>query len=254
LTTESDKKRDKNVNCIAARINWPVWRTLVLLGCCLGLPSVASAGFVISFQNTAIQQGGTGAMNVYIHSDTGRDPLLYAFGLAIRIMSNQSTVLEFLAIQSHGELSAPKASNYVFYPSGSENLANPGSASGVVSPSLTDYVTLDTSKSMMGGDPVSMTPSLTLLAVLDLTSLTAAPANIGDTFNVELLTSSTDTFFVDENFDDIAFSTNSGTVTIGGATPVPEPSSLVLAVCAIGIFAGFRRRMHCAISHHSGAA
>ena len=47
---------------------------------------------------------------------------------------------------------------------------------------------------------------------------------------------------VDSNFDPIDFRVNSGSVTIGAATAVPEPSSLVLAVCAIGMVAAFHRR------------
>jgi hypothetical protein len=224
------------MKCIGSKLNQRLWLILALLTFSLGTPVASQAAFIIEVGNATIPHGGTGTLNVSIRSD-GVSDNLYAFGFGIRITSNQGTVLEFQPAQSHAELNDM---SYVFALSGSANIDGP--PSGTVGPAI-DYVGFDTSNDSNGVN-VSLTPSL--LAVLDLTTLTGTPPNFGDTFSVSIVGTyadmGDDTFFLNSAFDDVNFISLPGTVTISGVAPVPEPSSLILTVGAMACVGIFRRR------------
>lgn len=214
---------------------------LPALALLLGLCAPGRADLVITVQDGVIPQAGSGAIDVLI---SGSGDLLSSFNFEFRITTAGLTRLEFVDPQSDEQLGD---ASYVF--AGNSLAVDDGVPIGNVS---TTSVPNDT---FIGGDSTAdfgdvPVTSSRLLVRLNLTAVTGLAPVEGDTFTISLvpLTSPGDlgdaSFFVDSAFEPIAYTSTSGTVTIGpAAAVVPEPSTLALALVGLGLAAlAVRRR------------
>jgi len=177
----------------------------------------------------------------------------YAFQLQITNNGADNTQLAFSANQDFGYISNGSLNPaYLFL--GDSSAAQPPPSS-IGSPGRTVYPndTFTGADSSFSGNPVSLSSGNTyLLASLTVTTATGASPLIGDSFTISLvptsgtgsLSANPNTYF--DNFDfnsgselsSTPFTSTSGTVNIV-ATAVPEPSTIVSALTALLILAGF---------------
>jgi hypothetical protein len=183
---------------------------------------MARAALVITIGDATIAEGGTGFVDVLIHSDDvlDGDPL-QNFGFEFRITTAEPTRLEFVNPQSDPQLTDP---NYVFF---GDSLAEMIGVGPPILPPNTTFIGGDSTDSFAD---VTVLTTDKLLARLQLTAMMDLdlPPEVGDTFTISL-EPSVNTFFNDSLINPISFSSTPGTVTIGpAATVVPEPGALAL--------------------------
>jgi hypothetical protein len=172
---------------------------------------------------------------------SGASNSLALAGYQFLITPNSPTTsqLAFLNPQSDSALTNP---DYVF--AGNSSDQKLGVAMGNVT--STNY----TDDTFTGGDQTAdgsnvLVSASKLLLTLDLTTKTAVPPMIGDSFTLTLVNDSRFTFFHDSSGTSIPFTSTPGTITIISGS-VPEPSSLAIAISGVLMlaFAGrwFRAR------------
>ena len=224
-----------------------VW-ILCVAACLAGLPIPARADLVVTIDSSSVPAGGTGTVDVFVAS-TGTDTInSYGFDLQIANSGLDGTQLAFSSNQSFGYVND---SSYLFY--GDSNAAETSTAAGYTSSSATGYPN-DTFLGLdytADGNPVTLSSGTSyLLASLTVTTATGAPPAVGDTFSVSLVPTSgsgslfagSNTYFdvLNSNYQETsytAFSSNSGTLTIGPASAVPEPASIVSGLAGLVVVA-----------------
>lgn len=215
------------------RSRLPLFAILVVA---CAFPVATEAGIIVSIQNTTINAGLSGTIDVLVHKDAG-DPdwnVLFA-QYSFQITPDPGAVgsLEFDAAQPDTEQGDASYLFSAFQPTGNFS----GIQNGVFQYDGGDF-TSDLA------DLATISATDLLLARLNVTHilplLTPPGAADGSTFTVSLINANTD--FLDDNLDPIAFAGNSGTITINGAAAVPEPSSIVMLVAVTGFLAVRRRR------------
>jgi hypothetical protein len=215
-----------------SRMNMAGRVSVVVLAAVLLLPMSAEAALVISIGSVTIPAGGTGSVDVMIQATSGTDNL-EAFAAEFVITTGGGTVLEFVNPPIDSHLSN---ANYVFASTGSAAITTPPASA--IGPATTNVIA-DFSDAL--GLGVSG-PFNLLLATLNFTTLTGTPPVAGNTFTVSISPLPTSQFF-DNTFTEVGFTSSSGTITIGPAAAIPEPSSLVLAgVLVLGAGVGGVRR------------
>jgi hypothetical protein len=219
------------------------WCLLITLA---GLAVPARADFVISIGSATVPQGGTGAVDVFLSSTAGSSSpdLLNNLGFTLQITGPHE--LQFASTQSFSYLNSPQ---YVFFGDSTDhNTSSPGGTVRTTSYANDTFVGSD---STFSGNPVSLSAASGSLLLARL-SLGAAITNVGDSYTISLvppsgdgsMSSSMSTFFDVFNFSTgaetsaVPFSSTPGTVMITGSA-VPEPASLVSALTALALVAGF---------------
>ncbi|WP_197453692.1 PEP-CTERM sorting domain-containing protein [Caulifigura coniformis] len=196
----------------------------------LVLPAQATADLVVTIGSTSIGEGGTGFVDVFLRSTTGTD-LLNGFSFEFTASPVVGTnVLAFSDPQSDSQLNDP---SYIFF-GVSAAAGPPQTPVGDVGPENT-YIGVDATD---GGFSLFVPTTDVLLARLDLTTLSSAPAVAGDVFSIDLEDTSLTAFF-NNGPDQVPYTSFSGTVTVSA---VPEPSSLLLCAAGLGIAGMGRRR------------
>ncbi len=220
-----------------------IWCLAVLLTL---FAAPARADFVISIGSPAIPQGGTGTLDVLLTSTAGSSTpdLLNNYAFTLQITGPHE--LQFSTTQSFGYLTN---SQYVF--AGDSTAQMTSSPGGTASTTVYSNDTFIGSDSTFSGNPVSLSSanSPVLLAAL---TLNATITNPGDSYSISLvpptgngsMNSSSQTFFDVFNFNTgsetsaVPFTSTSGTVTITGASSIPEPASITSGLTAMLILAG----------------
>jgi hypothetical protein len=224
----------------------------------------ARADLTIYLQDTNVQQGGYGTMNIYVSgtpSDTFND---YQLQLQITGSNIPPDILEFAPnpntpgatsrTQDYSHLNAP---NYLFpSDSGDASASGPGGFPEDFK-GLPNNIFIAGDFTLSGNSyyPSANVPTIngpntnvTLLASLLLYAPSALPTDTY-TVSVSAADSSNPTYF-NTNFDsstdlNYVLSTASGfagTVTIGSAvTVVPEPASTVFVLTAVPLYLGYQR-------------
>jgi hypothetical protein len=227
-----------------------------------GLAAPAQADLVIYVQDTPVNAGGYGYLNVYLGStNPGADAFdTYSVNLQITPVINTGGTLLFaannpagpspgnaaLGLQPYNYLSA---ANYIFSGDSTDGIAgvNGGNPpTGAPSPGATFFIQ-DQSFSSSEYVPPGNTPgpggTTVLLASLLLDSLST---NVGETYAVSVvasLTGAPDTSFTN-NSTPVNYSQDtsqpgfSGTITIG-TSAIPEPASVVSGMTALVLIAGW---------------
>lgn len=203
--------------------------------------TVASAGILISMQNTTIT--GSGFVDVMISSTAtvGAPDILDSFSAKLVLTpvgGAASGGLQFATPQSDAQLGL---GNYVF----AGNSLTPAPLGSVTTTTGTNdtYTFGDATVTGTGISLNSSQPPL-LLARVDLSVLSASAGSqytltvANDTFTEFL-----DTTFTQLTIDPATF--NATTITIGGFSAVPEPSGWVLSLgfCSLLVGLKLRRRM-----------
>lgn len=193
------------------------------------------ADFLITVGDLNLPVGGTGTLDVLIESTTLGGTPLSLFNMQFEIVPAGGTLtrLEFTDPQPDSQLTA---AGYVF--SGNSFDFDNSVPVGAVSTTTLPNDTFFGGDSTSSGTNVNVTTPL-LLARLQVTALTGAPPDAGDTFTIRMLTSGSEF----NSFNDAGalvpqgFQSLDGTVTI--SSPVPLPSGLVLALTGVLSWAGF---------------
>lgn len=213
------------------RSRLPLFAILVVA---CALPAATEAGIIVSIQNTTINAGLSGTIDVLVHKAAGDLDWNVLFAqYSFKITPDLGAVgsLEFDAVQPDFEQADPSYLFSAFQPTGNFS----GVQNGVFQYDGGDF-TNDIA------DLASISSTNLLLARLNVTHvlplLTPPGAADGSTYTVSLIDANTD--FWDENLNSIAFVGNSGTITINGAAAVPEPSSIVFFSSIVG-WLGLRR-------------
>jgi hypothetical protein len=203
----------------------------------------ADAAIVVNVSNLLLAPNATGTIDITISSDSD-DPLQF-YSLDLLITRFGSSTLQFGDPQSESHLTD---SNYIF-----DGDTFGGGAYIVDTTADANDTLIAASDFTDSGDdvivPGAPTPpdAPTLLYRLNVQHFEDAlnPGNLGDTFTISV----TGFDFQDSTFtsyDPMDLTFNSGTVTIGSSTAVPEPSSLALTALASLTLAGrrfWRRRL-----------
>jgi len=181
------------------------------------------AGLIVTYTNPVIAPGHDGFMDVYVASESGTVDLL-AVGFEFRISNTGPNRLEFVSAQPTEYLTDDK---YIFVNDSSNQINNWG-----VGNVTTDVVPNDT---FIGGDSTESETSVPvtgprLLSRLKLTANTTLPPEEGETFAVSLVLSYS-SFFSGADWNDVPYTSGSGTVQISS---VPEPTT-VLHLCTGGL-------------------
>jgi hypothetical protein len=225
-----------------------------------GSATAARADLVVSISSPTVAAGGTGVLDVYLSSTATTTPdMINDYNFTLQITQNQPAgQLEFASNppsnpeQSYNYLNN---SSYVFYRDSADWIA------GVASPPPsggTPFTNVTANDSFLGFDNTNDFASFTLSKsspqiLLAQLTLDASITSMGESFTVSLVPGTGDgseipftnsTFFgvVDSDFNKVsglAFTSSSGTVTIGPAA-VPEPSSIVCGLSAVAILACFQ--------------
>src|SRR5262245_14031887 len=66
-------------------VPWPCFLSLFLIHCSLGLPCSAFAGLIITVNDTAVDPGKTGFVDVFVRSNAAGADVLDAFSLHLSI-------------------------------------------------------------------------------------------------------------------------------------------------------------------------
>ncbi len=201
--------------------------------------------YTVSVSGASITPDGTGELSVLV-SGSGESVNLIGYEFRISPTGGTTSQLQFLE-ESEAFLSAP---NYLF--AGNSFAANDGVASSVGTVS-TSVLPSDT---FIGGDStndfadlsVSGSKLLVKLAVKHLVGPADPATTIGHQFSIALVPATGDssgfaggtsnTGFVDSSLAGIEFGSQAAIVTV---VAIPEPSSVVLALC-LGLFGVAKRR------------
>ena len=186
------------------------------------ISQAAQASLVVTVGDATLLTGSTGTVDVMIASDTPSGDLLSFLGFEFRITTGGPTRLDFVDPQSDFQLTDP---NYLF---AGDSLAAAFPPVGLVSTTIVPNDTIIGGDATFSGNEINVGATPLLLARLEFTASIALPPIPGDTFTIDL-ESSVLTFFQDNTFTDLSFSSTSGTVTI----VIPEPSSAMLAIVAL---------------------
>jgi hypothetical protein len=221
-----------------------------MIGCLMialtGWSAPSRGDFVISIGSTSIAQGSTGTIDVMLSSTAALSSpdLVNNFAFAVQITG--PGMLEFASSQDFSYLNA---SNYIFFGNSFDYLtSSPGGSTTSLVKTNDTFIGIDITNS---GNPVSLSSSNTPVLLAALT-LDTTSTQVGDSYTISLVPLSGNgstatgalTYFDNYNFNTgvetsaVAFTSNSGTVTITAA--VPEPSSIVLGLGAMSLLAGVR--------------
>lgn len=182
----------------------------------------AQAVLIVSVGDATLLAGGTGTVDVLIASDSPSGDLVSFLGFEFRVSTGGPTRLEFVNPQSDLQLTDP---NYLF---AGDSLAAAFPPVGLVSTTIVPNDTIIGGDATFSGNEINVGSTPVLLARLELTAGTVLPPIPGDTFIIDLVPGAL-TFFQDNTFTNVQFSSTSGTVTI----VIPEPSSAMLAIVAL---------------------
>jgi hypothetical protein len=210
-------------------------RRILVLTAILALLAVpaARADLTITIGSPTIPAQGTGTIDVFLRAGTAVTLKTFGFELNIAEPYGLDSLVEFLEPAPDYHLD----SSYVFF----GNTSGPAGDTAGSSPA-TQWVGFDEADT-----PVALTAEQDyLLARLNLGHGSVPPpyGPSGQTFEVTLNSLLGNTFFWDDSFDDITFTSLSGNITVlGDPAVIPEPGSLLLcAVVALGAFPYLRRR------------
>lgn len=221
-----------------------------------GLAAPAKADLVIYVQDSTVDAGQYGYLNIYLGSTNPAADAFdtYSVNLQISAVTNTGGTLLFAAngaapspgnaamgLQPYNYLSA---GNYIFSGDSTDGIAgvnggNPPVGGPTPGPA---FNISDNSLSSSEYVPPNNSPGVTLLASL---LLDAQSANAGETYGVSVVVSlsgTTDTSFTNAG-SPVNYSQNtsvtgfSGTVTIG-TSAIPEPASIVSGMTALALLAG----------------
>ena len=182
---------------------------------------------IIRVDDESIVQGGETDVDVSIRSDSTTDLSGFQFRFSVSNNGISGTQLQFVNPQPTDYQSSP---NYVF--------ASPSGLTGSVGSPVTTYADGNVTLDPAGFETIDS--NWHLLARLRLTAATGvglAPLP-GETFTLSLA-SMPDTEFDDPDFNPIGFTNEqggdsiTGTITVQSPAMVPEPSTLVVAMCGI---------------------
>lgn len=183
----------------------------------------ARADLLISIDSANLAPGASTTVDVVVSSDAPLGDELGLFGFEFRISGLGPTRLDFVDPQSDLQLGD---ANYVF---AGDSLAASFPPVGIVDTTVLPNDTFTGGDATLGGGSITLDATERLLARLEITAATTLPPVIGDSFTIELVAGGF-TFFQDDAFNDIDFSSTPGAVTI-----VPEPGSNLL--CLSGLLA-----------------
>jgi hypothetical protein len=190
-------------------------------------PGVSRAEFVIDIGDATVSPGGATTVPVYIRSTLAAGEPLNNFSFSFQLDTLGPTQLNFLDPQFDSQLTQP---NYVFGGNSTSLVFPPV---GVVTTTVVPNDTFIGGDATFDGLSAVVPQSDVLLALLNFTTLTALPPEIGNVFSVSL-TANDNTAFYGEVFGPaVGFTSTTGTVTV-----VPEPTAAWLmavgaAVCAL---------------------
>jgi hypothetical protein len=215
----------------------------------------AQADLVVSISSTAVTQGGTGTLDVFLSSNgfSSSPDQINDYAFTLEITPNTVGNLAFSSSQSLGYLSA---SDYAFFGNSADDITGQASPPPIGGTPLTTVYANDT---FLGFDttndltPVSLssTSGKVLLATL---TLDASIASAGESFTVSLVPNTGEgssslgaaTYFnvVDSNLNELSavpFTSTPAKVNIVAAA-VPEPASIIPALAGAIFVASARRR------------
>lgn len=186
------------------------------------------ADWIVTVGNLSLAQGATGYVDVTIRSDAALgDPLnLASFQFAIDTLG--VTRLEFVDPQPDPQLADAA---YVF--AGDSFDAAFSVPVGTVSTTIVPNDTFTGGDSTLSGSDVVVTTDR-LMARLQVTAATALSPGMGDTFSIHLVPGLITSF--ESTGGVINYTSIDGTVTIV-ASPVPEPSAIVLLLMGVSTVA-----------------
>lgn len=211
----------------------------------LMLNSAAFANFVISFEDTQMNSGESGFIDVYITGQAGDTLGRFGYEFNISGASPQSGDLQFRAIQSGSAQNETSPPPYIFLGDTDPGNFFSGRANGGSNP-----ISLVGSDVLASLNDVSIDGKF-LLARLELTHVGMLTGASHD-FTISLNPTSPFTVFdrdwdpgTDNNFESGQISTFSGTVTVTSQV-VPEPSSIALFLfSAVGLVSRNKIRRFC---------
>lgn len=178
----------------------------------------ATAGVLISIADALVPEGGVAYVDVSIESDSTAGDPLSIFGFEFRISTAGATQLDFLDPQSDSQLSS---GSYMF---AGDSLADLFPPVGTVGTTVVPNDTYFGGDGTASGGNVLVGALARLMVRLEVTTNTLLPPVAGDQFSIELIPGP-NTFFIDSEFNDIAYSSAPGTISI---VAVPEPASCSL--------------------------
>lgn len=182
----------------------------------------APASLLIAIGNTSVTPSGTGTVDVLISSDGLTGDELSSVGFEFRVTTAGPRRLDFVDPQNDLQLVDP---NYIF---AGDSLAATFPPVSLVNTTIVPNDTIIGGDATFSGSEIIVGTTSLLLARLELTAITDLPPIVGDTFNIELVPSVL-TFFQDNAFNDVLFSSTPGVVSI----VVPEPSSKYLLMTGL---------------------
>jgi len=192
----------------------------------VGLAGESRASFVIDVGDATVLPGGVTTVPVYIRSTLTAGEPLNNFSFSFQVDTLGPTQLDFLNPQFDGQLSQP---NYVFAGNSTSSVFPPV---GVVTTTIVPNDTFIGGDATLDGLSVLVPQSDMLLALLNFTTLTVLPPEIGDVFRVSLMANANTAFFGEVDGPTVGFTSTTGTVTV-----VPEPSSAWLVVVGAAVVA-----------------
>lgn len=220
---------------------------LFLVMVLFGLAAPAKADLVISIGNANVVAGQAGSVNIFIKS-TGTDQLgNFSFKLQITPQGAAQAAgrrMEFTNSPAAASDPTFAASDYVFQ--GDSHDISTSTRLGNATTTTTTRDSFIGADRTQGGMNITVTTARKLLATVPLTSITSSPPVAGDTYRIDLITDA-NTFFQTAVFDDVPFSSTSGTIQILN----PEPSSLLLGSIAVLCGAGWYVRTRRTCRHSS---
>lgn len=198
----------------------------------LTFPAASFADVVVSIHGAQISQGGTGSFEVWATAD----PFSVAdFGIRLSISSSSGRLLRFVSAQSEAQITNDK---YLFLGIDNHPINGPlwTTQVDILNNTYSFFDTYDIDNHLaptLGSEPK-------LLAIVNITAATENAPLEGDQFTISLAPDPISSFHDDATFDPVAFTSNSGTITV---TSAPEPATGIAAgVFVVGALLSRRLR------------